>query len=251
MGRLLLISRLVIGDIKRRRVQSLLLMVMILTTTTTLTLGLALHRVSKDPFARTRVATKGPDMVAEIGYAPGSNRPSPTQFAPLLHARGVAGTAGPYPIAFARLGASRINVPVQVEGRDLAPTAIDRPLVTAGHWVRSGGAVIEQGLADALGLHRGDTIRLGNHPFRVAGIALTTQRAFYPAAIPGLVWVTRSDAQRLATPTQPLGYILDIKLSGGVSTSAFGSAALRSPVRPTMSRRSWNRGSRFVRPTTG
>jgi putative ABC transport system permease protein len=226
VGRLLLISRLVIGDIKRRRVQSALLLVMIVTTTTTLTLGLALHRVSKDPFARTRVATRGPDVVAEVGYAPGSSRPSPQQFAPLLHARGVAGTAGPYPIALVRLTGTRINVPVQVEGRDLAPTAIDRPLVIAGHWLRAGGAVIERGLADALGLHTGDMISLGNHRFQIVGIALTTQRAFYPAATPGLVWVTRSDAQRLATPTQPLGYILDIKLATGVSPRVFQSAVL-------------------------
>ena len=60
MGRLLLVSRLVIGDIKRRRVQSALLLMMILTTTTTLTIGLALHKVTDSPFARTRAATRGP-----------------------------------------------------------------------------------------------------------------------------------------------------------------------------------------------
>ncbi|HYB27339.1 MAG TPA: hypothetical protein VEF89_12040 [Solirubrobacteraceae bacterium] len=66
MGRLLLIWRLAIGDIKRRRIQSSLLLVMIVTTTTTLTLGLALHRVTDNPFARTRAATRGPDIVAQI-----------------------------------------------------------------------------------------------------------------------------------------------------------------------------------------
>ncbi len=213
VGRVLLVWRLVIGDVRRRRVQSLLLLVMIVTTTATLTLGLALHHVSQNPFARTRTATKGPDLVAQNGPAPGSSRPSPSQFAPLIHARGVAATAGPFPVAFTRLTAPGINIPADAEGRDHAPAAVDQPLLTAGHWVSSGGAVIEQGLADSLGLHVGDTISLGGHTLRVVGIALTTARPFYPASAPGLLWLTRSDAQALATPAEPLGYVLDVKMA--------------------------------------
>jgi hypothetical protein len=40
VGRVLLVWRLVIGDVRCRRVQSLLLVVMIVTTTATLALGL-------------------------------------------------------------------------------------------------------------------------------------------------------------------------------------------------------------------
>jgi ABC-type lipoprotein release transport system permease subunit len=225
MGRLLLISRLVIGDIKRRRVQSALLLVMIVTTTTTLTLGLALSHVGHDQFARTRAVTRGPDVVAEVGFAPGSSRPRAAQLAPLLHGPGIAGTAGPYPVALVRLTAARVNVPVQAEGRNVAPAAIDRPLVIAGHWVRPGGVVLEQGLADSLHLHVGQTLRLGGHAFRVAGIALTAAWAFYPAAIPGMVWLTRADAEELATPSAPLGYLLDIKLTHPASVAAFYNSA--------------------------
>ena len=212
MGRALLIWRLVVGDIKRRPVQALLLMVMMVTTTTTLTLGLALSHASQSPFARTRDATKGPDYVAENGPAPGSGRPSPSQFAPLIHDHWVAATAGPFPVAYTRLTTPKINVPVDAEGRDTQAAAVDQPLLTAGHWVGSGGAVIEQGLAEALGLHVGDTISLGGHTFHVVGIALTTARPFYPARSPGLVWLTRADAEGLATASEPLGYVLDIKL---------------------------------------
>jgi putative ABC transport system permease protein len=225
VGRLLLISRLVIGDIKRRRVQSALLVVMIVTTTTTLTLGLALHQVSHNQFAQTRAATKGPDLVAEAGFAPGSNRPSPKQFAPFLHARGVAGTAGPYPVAYVRLRAPRVNVPVQAEGRDIAPAAIDRPLIVRGHWIRPGRAVLEQGLADSLGLRVGDVIQLGGHRFRVGGIAVTAAWPFYPACIPGLVWLTRADAEQLATLSHPLGYVLDIRATTPSAVNGPGVAA--------------------------
>ena len=111
MGRALLIWRLVLGDVKRRPVQSLLLVVMIVTATTTLSLGLALRHASQSPFARTRAATKGPDYVAETGPVPGSGRPSPSQFAPLIHDHWVAATAGPFPIAYTRLTTPRSTSP--------------------------------------------------------------------------------------------------------------------------------------------
>jgi putative ABC transport system permease protein len=254
MGRLVLISRLVIGDIKRRRMESLLLVVMIVTTTTTLTLGLALHHASQSPYARTRAATKGPDFVAQNGPAPGSGRPSPSQFAPFLHTHGVGATAGPFPVAFTRLTAPGVNVPVDAEGRDRAPAAVDQPLLTSGHWVGSGGAVIEQGLADSLGLKVGDAISLGGHKLRVVGIALTAARAFYPASSPGLVWVTRADAEALATSSEPLGYGLDIKLApGGLPCTRSMPRPRRSarPAPPTTSLPASSRGRRSVTMTTG
>jgi putative ABC transport system permease protein len=236
MGRMLLVWRMVVGDIKRRPVPSLLLVVMIATTTTTLTLGLALRHASESPFARTRAATKGPDSVAENGPAPGSGRPSLHQFAPFFHDRWVAATAGPFPVAFTRLTTPKINVPVDAEGRDTRTAAVDQPLLTAGRWVSSGGAVIEQGLAAALGLHVGDTITLGGHRFHIVGIALTTARAFYPARTPGLVWLTRAGADGLATHRDPLGYVLDIKLTANAPmhaldapSQAFGNADASVP----------------------
>jgi putative ABC transport system permease protein len=245
MGRALLIWRLVVGDIKRRPVQSLLLVVMIVTTTTTLTLGLALRHASQSPFARTRAATKGPDYVAETGPAPGSGRPSPNQFAPLIHDHWVAATAGPFPVAYTRLTTPKINVPVDAEGRDRQAAAVDQPLLTAGHWVSSSGAVIEQGLARALGLHVGDPISIGGQTFRVVGIALTTARPFYPARSPGLVWLSRSAAEGLATASEPLGYVLDMKLAADVPSSnplgaggdAFTAAAVKANVPATV--QSW------------
>ena len=227
MGRLLLVSRLVIGDIKRRRTQSALLLLMIVTTTTTLTIGLALHKVTDSPFARTRAATRGPDIVAQIIPPPGANQNVTRGFAPLVHASAVAATGGPYPLAFARLTARGIDVQAQAEGRDVAPAAIDRPALTAGRWISPGGAVIERGFADALGLHVGETIDLNGRAFRVAGIAVSTAQCFYPVSTPGVIWLTRRDAESLATATQPVGYVLNLKLRDASAAEAFenGNAA--------------------------
>ena len=226
MGRTLLVWRLVAGDLRRRKLQALLLVLLVVTTTSTLTLALTLRHSSQNPFARTQAATKGPDFVAENGPAPGSTRaPSIGQFKPLLHADGVAATAGPFPVAFTRLTAKGIDVPVDAEGRDPGPSDVDQPLLTAGHWITSGGAVFEQGLAKALGLHVGDEVSVGGHRLQVVGIALTTAQPFYPASTPGLIWVTRQDTVALATANEPLGYVLDIKMAPDAPPHALDAPA--------------------------
>jgi putative ABC transport system permease protein len=238
VGRLLLIYRLVAGDIKRRPVHSALLLVVIATTATTLATGLSLRHVAQNPFARTRAATKGPDIVFDGQLNPGDHRT--VTAGPLRKAPGVAAVGGPFPLAFVRLTDPRINVPVNAEGRTSAQAAVNQPLVTAGHWVRPGGAVIEQGLAGALGLHVGDRIHLRGQSFRVAGIALQTEQAFYPACSPGLVWVTPGDAARLATRSDRLGYELDVKLTNPAAADAFFSSPAASNALPgTSVGKSW------------
>ncbi len=224
MGRALLIWRLVVGDIKRRPLQAGLLLLVILTTTTTLTLGLALRQVTDSPFARTRAATRGPDIVAEITPPAGSLARAEAQFASLRHARGVVGTSGPYPVALVPLTAPGIEVLAEAEGRDTRPAPIDQPALASGRWVSLGGAVLESGFASALGLHPGDEIRLNGHPFHVTGVAVSTARCFYPVSRPGVVWLNRADAERLATRDQPLGYVLNVKLAdpGAAESFAFG-----------------------------
>jgi len=221
VGRQLLIWRLVLGDIKRRPVQAALLLLMIATTTTTLTVGLSLRRVTDSPFARTRAATHGPDLVAEIVPPTGTTASITSQFEPLIKAPGVVATAGPYPVAFARLTAPGVDVQAQAEGRGLAPAAIDQPALSSGTWIRPGAVVIERAFASALGLHAGETVRLNGRPFRVAGIAASTAQCFYPVTTPGLIWLSRSDAERLATAQQPLGYVLDAKLHDPALADAF------------------------------
>ena len=108
------------------------------------------------------------------------------------------------------------------------PAAVDQPLLTAGHWVSSGGAVIEQGLADTLGVHVGDTISLGGHTLPRRG-----DRAHDgPAVLPGVLagpGVGDAFTMRSASPTtsEPLGYMLDIKWRSGRPTARPRRAGVR------------------------
>ncbi len=221
MGRALLIWRLVIGDIKRRPVQAALLLVMIVTTTTTLTLGLALRKVTDNPFARARAATRGPDVVAQIAPQGGTVARPAIQFASLLRRGGVTGISGPYPFTLAKLTAPGIDILAQAEGRDLSPARLDQPKLTEGHWIRPDQAVIESGFAASLGLRPGDTLHLNGHALTVAGIAVSTAQCFYPVSKPGVIWLTRADAERVAARAQPLGYVLNLKLAHPASAEDF------------------------------
>src|SRR6266567_2115386 len=76
MGKVLLVCRLAVKDIRHRPAQALLLLLVIAAGATTLTLGLALQGTTSDPYARTRAATNGPDVVATV-LPNGSNAPGP------------------------------------------------------------------------------------------------------------------------------------------------------------------------------
>lgn len=231
-GRLLLVCRLLVRDLRRRRTETILLLVAIGAATGTLTLGLALGGVATRPYQQTRAATAGPDVVA----APRATGPEAlAALAPLTTAAGVTGHSGPYPVAFLMLTARGKTVHAVVEGRDGAPAAIDRPAVTDGTWVRPGGVVVERAFADALSVHTGDTVSVDGHPLRVVGTAVTAARAAYPLAgwhqpgsplmdFGGLVWVDRSDIATLAGE-QPLSYTLNLKLADPAASTAFIDAS--------------------------
>ncbi len=224
MGRLLLISRLALRDLRHRPVEALLVLVAITAATATLTLGLVLHGVATVPsYEQTQAATAGPDVVA-------NNVSAPELPGLLTQARkaGAEAIGGPYPVASVTMRADSYTAGVTAEGRDAAPAAVDQPALTQGTWVRAGGVVVERSFAAALGLHVGGQVTLGGKTFRVTGIAVTAASPPYPetgfmphdiGSDPGLVWLTRADAESLATSAAPLTYTVDVKLTNPAATA--------------------------------
>src|ERR1700735_1946952 len=139
MGKIRLIARLVERDLRRRPGPALLVVLALTAATATLTLGRVLHGVTSQPFQQTKAATKGPDVVAQLGgpmlVPHGRQQATPTvpasvvaaQVKRLTHAPGVTGHSGPYPIASAVLRARGLAVEVDAEGRDEAPGAVEKP----------------------------------------------------------------------------------------------------------------------------
>jgi putative ABC transport system permease protein len=225
VGRLLLVARLVLGDIKRRRMQSGLLLAMIAATTATLTLALALHGVDSDPFARTRAATRGPDVSGL--FEPGFHGTVGTlaQFEAIRRAPAVTASSGPYPVTELELSRRGGRVRVHAEGRDADRGAVDQPLLTAGRWTTPDGVVIERSFADALGVRVGDTVALNGRRFAVRGIAVTSA---LPTSDP-LIWLTRRDLIALAGARASLWYALNLKLADPARAPAFANAHAGGP----------------------
>jgi ABC-type lipoprotein release transport system permease subunit len=237
MGRLLLTTRLAARDLRRRPVEAALLLLAIMGATTTLTLGLALRGVTDKPYEKTREATNGPDVVASADAVPpqlGGQPANLTGLRALARAPGVIRTSGPYPVAWTTLTADGETVNVRAEGRDSAAGPVDRPKLTQGSWVRSGGVVVEAAFADALGVEAGDSITLNGRTFRVVGVAVTAAAAPYPDSClgfcglspgdAGLVWLTRADARSLASAARSLSYVSYLRLADPAAAAAFVDA---------------------------
>ena len=267
MGKVLLVCRLAVKDIRHRPAQALLLLLVIAAGATTLTLGLALQGTTSDPYARTRAATNGPDVVATV-LPNGSNAPGPAtsarpggpngpgaadagELVPLEHASGVAAHSGPFPVTWTLLRAGHTTGSAEVEGRSTASSSVDRPKLMQGTWVRTGGVVVEAAFANALGLHVGDRLSLGGSSFEVTGTAVTAAIPDYPDVCsplgcflanglgsynPGLVWATDADAGHIAhaATSTPLAYFLNLKLNDPGEANAFAGRynASASPTAP-------------------
>jgi putative ABC transport system permease protein len=251
MGKLLLVWRLAVKDLRHRPGEAVLLLLAIATAATALTLGMALHGATNSPYAATRAATNGPDVVVtEVPGGPGN--PGPVNAAVLTrldHASGVVAHSGPFPVTWALLRARGLTAGAEIEGRSSAPSAVDQPKLTSGSWVRPGGVVVEGGFARALGLGIGDRVTLGRVSFRVAGIAVTAAIPNYSGVCflgcdmpgnlgnynPGLVWLTQAGAERVAAlSAEPVGYFADLKLSDPAQAGDFANAydANTSPRAP-------------------
>jgi len=241
MAKAFLVWRLTVKDLRHRPVEAVLLLLAIATGATTLTLGLALHGATDNPYAATRAATVGPDVVAQQSPGP-PNALEPADIAyltPLEHASGVVAHVGPFPVTWAPLRSHGLTAVAEVQGRSAAPSPVDQPKLTQGSWVRPGGAVIEGGFAQALGLHVGDRISLGGVPFPVTGIAVTAAIPNYPNVCylgcdegpklhgnsAGLVWLTETDAEQVArVSAEPVAYLLDLKLKNPAEAAAFANS---------------------------
>src|SRR3712207_6165423 len=98
MGRILLVGRLPVRDLRRRRVEAGLLLLAIMEATTTLTLGLVLHDAASVPYQSTREGTDGPSVVASV------DQPAELSgLEELASAPGVINHSGPYPVTPAEL----------------------------------------------------------------------------------------------------------------------------------------------------
>ncbi|TDD49171.1 ABC transporter permease [Nonomuraea terrae] len=246
MGSIVLVARLVLADLRRHKAQAAMLLLAVTVATATMALGLSVRDVSEALYEQTRAATAGPDVVALSGD---TGPAVASALASLADAPEVVAHHGPYRVVYADLTARGLSSNVVVHGFADKPGAVNRPLVTSGRWVRSGGTVLERGFATALGVGAGDRVTIAGRSYPVVGIAVTAATSVYPGAAQigpgggptdysGLAWMTRSDARKLASSRDlPVTMALDLKLRDPAATETFSDAHRDSAVRINF--RSW------------
>lgn len=229
VGRLLVVLRLVVADVRRRPGQAAMLLVSITAATAMLSLGGSLHGATEKLYQQTRAATAGPDVAA---YSPGTDPTTITALKSLERAPEVVAHSGPHRQYYTSLTAhgSTGAAVVQVAGAASGP--VDRPLVTSGGWVRPGGAVVERGFATAMDVRVGDRVTIAGRSFPVTGIAVTAARSVYPWALGigpnggpsdggGLVWLTEPDTRALTSPDVEATSFIYLKLRDPGAAEAF------------------------------
>lgn len=208
MGHLLLTWRLILHDVRRHPIEALVFLVAVTLAIASLTLGLTARTALATAYLKTRAATAGPDITAIT-----TDRDPSGLAGRLADTPGVAAQAEPIFAFDTMIRAHGRSARSSVEGRNGEPSALDRPLVTAGTWVRPGGAVIERGFAQALGVRVGDHVTIRGRGYPVVGIAISASTPVYPwsdwaqgpgpSDYGGRIWLTTADA-RAAAATPPV-----------------------------------------------
>lgn len=255
MGRVLLVWRLAMRDLTRHRTETALLLLAITAATTALTLGLVLRDAAADPYASTRQATNGPDVVVIVGPFPAERASEPPDgvldqpadlsgLEEMASAPGVVAHSGPFPVTRAELEASGRTADVQAIGRDAAPASVDQPELIRGTWVRDGGVVVEAAVASLsvlVGGRMADQTRrvgllkaAGATPSLVAAVLLAEYVLVAIAAAAGLApgssiapSLTGSSAGLVASTDTPS---ITISTIGVVAAVALGVAAIATFV---------------------
>ena len=242
MGYAVLVVRLVLTDVRRHKAHAAMLVLAVTAAVATLALGLSLNGASESLYRQTRAATGGPDVVALSG----DSGPAVTAaLEKIADNPEVEDHNGPYQLVYADASAHGASSGVVVQGASRTPGAVSRPLVTAGEWIRPGGAVLERGLATALGVRAGDRVTVAGHTYPVVGIAVTGATSIYPWAAgigplggpsdaTGLVWMTVADARVVAGLDLPVTTAIDLRLRDPGATQEFIAANRASSARVTM-----------------
>lgn len=204
----------------RARWQPTLLTIVVVTCAmATATVARAVGGLADDPWQQTFAATNGAHVIGLGGPQ--------TRWQAVSTAPEVLAIAGPFQTAFAslRAGTRRAPAPALVREADARPSAVDRPLLVSGRWLRAGEVVLERSLAAELGLRVGDRVRLESAAARVAGIVVTSSQQAFPTSQPGVVFAGRATLAAIAPDRAARGTLLAVRLRHPTGAEAFAKRA--------------------------
>jgi len=129
----------VLGDLRRRRLQAVVIALVIFLASATTTLGLTLLQTASDPWDRAFEAQKGAHLTVHFDR----HKVDSQQLAGTPALIGASASAGPWPLAYSApfaLGTHKYLL--NTVGRDSAQADVDILRLVAGRWVEGPGEIV-------------------------------------------------------------------------------------------------------------
>src|SRR6185312_16820750 len=120
---------------------------------------------------------------------------------------------------------------------------VNKPVPIEGSPIRARSIVLEQSLAQALGISVGMSLTFptaaGPIQLEVTGTAVSPSQARYPRSNPGVAWVTRTTLERVVPDEAGWRWLEAVRLSDPSSAATFAASANRLFPPGTASMTTW------------
>jgi putative ABC transport system permease protein len=225
------LARTAVADLRRHRLQSVLLVVILATATMTMTLAVTINRTSTGPFERLFRETHGAHVwfTAEAGV----------DLTTLAALDGVEESGGPFALGSVEMtgpaaGGRDAEFPLDVMALPADRPAMGRPLIEEGRWLAGPDeVVVVPGMAHFGGLRVGDEISVegpaGPESLRIVGLA--EHVAFWQVTGSGVSigpygFVLPETLERLVPDQTAWRSVLGVRLADPDASREFAGAAL-------------------------
>jgi putative ABC transport system permease protein len=214
-----------LSDLRRRKLQTLVIAFVILLSSGAATLALNLLVESDAPYEHAFAQANG----AHVTVTYDARRVSAAQLRATAAVHGVTASAGPWPQVIAQYDTGSADQGslqggrLFIAGRPGPGAAVDRLTVESGRWARAAGeVVVARQLADSWGLGVGDQLSPGPGArlpaLRIVGIAASIS----PSTD---AWVMPGELARLVTRSSPLQYQMLYRVSPAATPNDLATAA--------------------------
>ncbi|MEU6354800.1 FtsX-like permease family protein [Streptomyces sp. NPDC047072] len=187
--------RVVRSGVGRRRVQTVVIAVATMMAVAAAVVAGSLMVVSNAPFDHAFAQQHGAHLTAQ--YDPG--KVTDAQLAATARLDGVTASAGPYPVATARVtdAEGRSTPALTFVGRSGPQAAVDGLDVTTGRWARASGEVVLSSSYRGPAFELGDTLDVSGTTLTVVGFATSAGRT-------ADAWTTSAQIRALASKDTPV-----------------------------------------------
>jgi ABC-type lipoprotein release transport system permease subunit len=229
-----LLFRLAFAGIRSRLLASALTIAIAGAASATIVLALEVRSSGLDPWHRTFDAANGAHVLAYVS--------SQADARALAELPGVTERGAPVPLATVTVGPRGGTDRAFLAGLS-GPTAVNRPVLTAGSQLRQDGIVLERSLANAVGIEVGATLAVtsgrGSIDLPVLGTAVVPSQPRYPRRNPGLPWVTPATLERVEPDRTHWRWTQALRLANPSAAAAFTEQAATTLQSGDLSFETW------------